>query len=120
MATEQTPKKGKGRTATLKDQDIAAYKARIESLAYELKESNKHKSSWESKCNELWKKIDKYERELDESTKKIDHLECRVKELIEELESKDRAYKRLVGIAQSLSKSLNSAAYALNTISGGF
>ena len=106
MATEQTPKKGRGRLAKTTDGDIAAYKARIATLARKLEESNTHKRSWENKCNELWEKNDFNEKKINE--------------LLETIKSEKRAYERLVRITQSLCKSLYSASDALNTIQGGF
>ena len=119
MANAQTPKKGRGRPAKVKDEDVASYKARIESLVRELKESNRVSRIWEAKCDELWKKKDASDLLIEKLQKEVEHLNKKVKSLDDELEDKDIDYRRLVDITQSLSKALYSASDALSTISGG-
>lgn len=119
MATEQTPKKGRGRPAKTKDADIAAYKARIASLSDDLQECKKHKRSWEAKCDELWKKQDVSDALIEKLQKEVAHLNEKVEKLDDELEDKDIDYRRLVNITQSLAKALDSASDALSTIAGG-
>ena len=119
MTTEQTPKKVKNRPTKVNEQDINAMKARISQLASKLEESNRHKRSWESKCNELWAKNDEARVLIAKLELVIKDLDEKVKRQNDEIEDKEIAYKRLVDISQSLSNSLYSAADALNTISGG-
>jgi len=120
MATEQTPKKVRVRPAKVKDEDIAAYKSRISSLASKLEESNRHKRSWESKCNELWAKNDEARVLIAKLELVIEDLDEKVKRHDDEIRDKEITYKRLVNISKSLTESLYYSSEALNNIAGGF
>ena len=120
MATEQTPKKVRVRPAKVKDADINAMKARISQLASKLEESNRHKRSWESKCNELWAENDSSRVLIAKLEELVEKLNEKVERHDNEIKDKEITYKRLVAISQSLCNSLYSASDALKNISGGF
>jgi len=120
MATEQTPKKVRVRPAKVKDEDIAAYKSRISSLASKLEESNRHKRKWISKCNELWAEKDSSRVLIAKLEELVEKLNEKVERHDNEIKDKEITYKRLVAISQSLCNSLYSASDALKNISGGF
>jgi len=122
MATEQTPKKGRGRPAkvTVNEQDISAMKSRISHLANSLTEANIHKRQWETKCDELWAKNDEARSLISKLEQVIEDLDEKVKSQEGEIDNQERAYRRLSNIVKSLTESLYYSSEALNNIAGGF